>query len=103
MVSGTITESDGTTTRFDKLGKGEYYQYMEFKVDGTLIKTELPNLTQTYGVFTYNDETRSIAYKYDGYKYYVPGIISVISSKEMVFTTDYGNVGSSTQYFIKVK
>ena len=103
MVSGTITDSDGKTQRFEKLGAKEYYQYMEFRADGTLIKTTLPDKTASYGVYVYNDATRAISYKYDGYSYYVPGIISVISAKEMNLTTDYGPVGSSTQYFVKVR
>ena len=103
MVSGTITNSDGTTNRYDSMGAGAYYEYMEFKTDGTLIRTSLPSQEKTYGVYTYNDATKSLSYKYDGDKYYYPATVNVISSTEMNVTTDWGSVGRMTQYFVKVK
>lgn len=103
MVSGTITNSDGTTNRYDAMGAGSYYEYMEFKVDGTLIRTSLPSKEKTYGVYTYNDATKSLSYKYDGDKYYQPTTVNVISATEMNVTTDWGTVGRMTQYFVKVK
>ena len=103
MVSGTITNSDGTTNRYDSMGAGAYYEYMEFKADGTLIRTSLPSQEKTYGVYTYNDASKSLSYKYDGDKYYYPASVNVISNKEMNITTDWGSVGRMTQYFVKVK
>jgi hypothetical protein len=35
MVSGTISDADGTTDRYDKLSSGAYYQLLEFRTDGT--------------------------------------------------------------------
>ena len=103
MVSGTITNSDGTTNRYEPLGAGSYYEYMEFKVDGTVIRTSLPSKEKKYGVYTYNDASKSLSYKFDGDKYYQPATINVISATEMNMTTDWGSVGMMTQYFVKVK
>ena len=103
MVSGTITGSDGTTNRYEPLGIGSYYEYMEFKVDGTVIRTSLPSKEKKYGVYTYNDASKSLSYKFDGDKYYQPATINVISATEMNMTTDWGSVGMMTQYFVKVK
>ncbi len=104
MESGTITNGDGSTKRYDNLGKDTYYQYLEYKADGTLIKTTLPEGTITYGVYTYNDASRVLSYKFDGDKYYYPGSINVISWKEMIITTDYGeSIGRITQHMIKLK
>lgn len=103
MVSGTITNSDGTTNRYDVMGAGLYYEYMEFKVDGTLIRTALPSQEKKYGVYTYNDASKTLQYKYDGDKFYQPAVVNVISATEMNVTTDWGSVGRMTQYFVKVK
>lgn len=103
MVSGTITNSDGTTNRYDSMGAGAYYEYREFKNDGTLILTTLPSQEKQYGVYTYNDATKSLSYKFDGDKYYQQAVVNVISNKEMNVTTDWGSVGRMTQYFVKVK
>lgn len=103
MVSGTITSGDGITTRYESLGLGSYYEYLEFEVDGTLIRTSLPDKEKEYGVYTYNDASKSLSYKFDGDKYYQPATINVISATEMNMTTDWGSVGIMTQYFIKVK
>lgn len=103
MVSGTITDSDGNTNRYDSMGAGQYYEYMEFKADGTLIRTSLPSLEKKYGVYTYNDASKSLSYKFDDEKYYQPATVNVISANEMNITTDWGSVGRMTQYFVKVK
>ena len=103
MVSGTITDADGNTNRYDSMGAGQYYEYMEFKADGTLIRTSLPSQEKKYGVYTYNDAAKSLSYKFDGEKYYQPATVNVISAKEMNVTTDWGSVGRMTQYFVKVK
>lgn len=103
MVSGTITNSDGATNRYDAMGAGLYYEYMEFKVDGTLIRTSLPSQEKQYGVYTYNDASKALQYKYDGDKFYQPASVNVISATEMNVTTDWGSVGRMTQYFVKVK
>lgn len=102
MESGTITDSDGTTKRYDNLGKGLYYQYIEYKVDGTLVKTTLPDKNIVYGVYTYNDASRELSYKYDGDLYYYPASINVLSSKEMIITTDFGHIGRITQHMVKL-
>ena len=103
MVSGTITDGDGKTTRYDSMGTGYYYEYMEFKADGTLIRTALPSKEKEYGVYTYNDATKSLSYKYDDNKYYQSAMVNVISVTEMNVTTDWGSVGRMTQYFVRVK
>lgn len=103
MVSGTITNSDGTTNRYEPLQGGGYYEYREFRADGTLIHTKLPSQEKEYGVYTYNDATKSLSYKFDGDQFYQPAVVNVISSKEMNITTDWGSVGRMTQYFVKVK
>lgn len=102
MDSGTITNGDGTTKRYDNLGGNTYYQYLEYKVDGTLIQTSLPNGTQKYGVYSYNDASRELSYKYDGDLYYYPASVNIISAKEMIITTDYGSSGRITQHMIKL-
>ena len=101
MESGTITDKDGSTRRYENLGKGTYYQYLEYKVDGTLIKTTLPDGQKTYGVYTYNDASRELSYKYDGDLYYYPASINILSGKEMIITTDYGSLGRITQHMVK--
>lgn len=101
MVSGTITNSDGSVDRYPNLGKGQYYQYMEFRTDGTLIKTTMPDKTAYYGTYTYNDATKDLSYKYDGDKYYYLGSINIVSAKEIILTTDYQSLGRVTQNFIK--
>ena len=103
MVSGTITDSDGTTTRYDAMSPGSYYEYMEFKADGTLIRTSMPSQEKKYGVYTYNESSSEMQYKFDGDKYYQPASVYVISATEMNLTTDWGSVGRMTQYFVRVK
>ena len=101
MISGTITESDGSVNRYPELGKNEYYQYLEFRADGSLIKTTMPDKKVYYGTYSYNDATRDLSYKYDGDKYYLMGSINIISAKEMILTTDYLSSGRITQHFVK--
>ena len=102
MESGTITGRDGSTKRYENLGNGTYYQYIEYKVDGTLVQTILPDGKNIYGVYTYNDASRELSYKYDGDLYYYPASINVLSGKEMIITTDYGSSGRITQHMIRL-
>ena len=101
MVSGTITDKTGTTTRYDEF-PCSYYQYLEFKSSSSLEKTTLPDGKMTQGVYTFNDATRALTNKYDGDMYYYNATISVISPSEMNMTTDYGTAGKITQYFKKL-
>lgn len=101
MDSGTITDKDGSTERYG-LGKGSYYQYLEYKVDGTLVKTTLPDRNIVYGVYTFNNASRELSYKYDGDLYYYSASINVLSVKEMIITTDYGSNGRITQHMVKL-
>lgn len=103
MVSGTITDSNGATNRYDTMGYGSYYEYLEFRVDGSFIHTSLPDQEKTQGVYTYNDAGKTLSYKYDGDKFYLQATINVISATEMNMTTVWGSHGMTTQYFIKVK
>lgn len=103
LVSETITDGNGKTDRFDPLESGAFYEYFEFKADGTLVRTTVYNNKTVLGIYTYNDATRALSYKFDGNKYYFPAVVNVISAKEMNITTDGGSVGRMTQYFVKVK
>ncbi len=85
------------------MGFGSYYEYMEFKADGTLIRTSLPSKERTCGVYSYNDATKKLSYKYDDDKYYQSATVTVISATEMNMTTYWGSVSQLTQYLIKVK
>ena len=102
MESGTITNSDGSTTIYDKLSGGAYYQYIEYRVDGSFVKTTWPDGTQSWGVYTYDDVTRSLSYKQNGFNYYVPATITVLSAKEMIISSNYGTEGMITQHMIKL-
>lgn len=103
MVSGTISDADGTTDRYDKLSSGAYYQLMEFRTDGTLIRTYMPDYIRSYGVFTFNNVTNVLSYKYDGDRYYLRSNVQIVDADEMIITTDYGeNIGRTTQYFVKI-
>ena len=102
MVSGTITNANGSTNHYESLGSNVYYQYLEFQAGGTLIKTTLPDGSVKYGTYTYNDANHSLSYKYDGDMYYYSAIVSIISNKEMNISTDYGAQGRITQYFVKL-
>ena len=100
MVSGTISEGDGTTNRYEELSNGKYYEILEYKTDGTLVR--ISEGTE-YGVYTFNNITYELSYKFDGEKYYRPAIIQVIDYDEMIVTTDFGvNVGRITQYFVRI-
>lgn len=102
MVSGTISNADGTTNRYNKLSSGGYYQILEFQTEGTLIRITMPDYIKSYGVYTFNNVTNELSYKFDGNKYYFPATVQIINTDEMVITTDYGtNIGKSTQYFVK--
>lgn len=103
MISGTITNSDGTTDRYDSMGIGDYYEYREYKPDGTLIWTKLPSQEKEYGVYTFNSATRKLTYKFDGAMIYSNATVNIISATEMNVTTDWGSFGMLTQYFVKVK
>lgn len=103
MVSGTISDADGTTDRYDKLSSGAYYQLLEFRTDGTLIRTYMPDYIRSYGVFTFNNVTNVLSYKYDGDRYYLRSNVQIIDADEMIITTDYGtSIGRTTQYFVKI-
>ena len=97
MVSGTITNSDGTTNRYDALSDGKFYQVIQYKIDGTYIKTTSAGVS--YGTYSYNDSNHSLKYKLDSDQYYAPAIVTVHSPYEMTIFTDWGSVGSMTQYF----
>ena len=103
MVSGTITNSDGNTNRYNPLGDGTFYEILEYKVDGSYVKTAFPDKTTSYGTYTYNNSNQSLQYKLDGDKYYVPAYITIYSANEMTIFTDWGSVGSMTQYMTKIK
>ena len=102
MVSGTISNADGTTNRYNKLSSGGYYQILAFQTEGTLIRVTMPDYIKSYGVYTFNNVTNELSYKFDGNKYYFPATVQIINTDEMIITTDYGmNIGKSTQYFVK--
>lgn len=103
MVSGTISDGDGTTNRYGKLSDGSFYQLLEYRTDGTLIRTYLPDNTKTYGVYTFNNVTNELSYKYDGDRFYCPATVQIIDWDEIIVTTDYGtDIGRITQYLIKI-
>ena len=102
MVSGTITNEDGTTNRYGENNDGSYYQTLEYLVDGTFIKTTLPDKNVSYGTYTYNNSNQTMEYKLDGNKYYVSAYITIHSAKEMTIFTDYKDEGSITQYMKKI-
>ena len=103
MVSGSITNKDGSVNRYGKLGSNIYYQYIEYKVDGTIIKTTEPDKKVSYGDYVYNEASKLLQYKFDGEQYYVNASINVVSSNEMTVTFDYGSAGRIIQYFFKLK
>lgn len=102
MVSGTITNGDGATSRYSEHGDGYYYQILEYKLDGTFIKTPQPNGKSLYGTYTYNNADQSMKYKLDDEEYYVSASITIHSSVEMTIFTDWGSAGSMTQYMKKI-
>lgn len=102
MVSGTISDANGTTDRYDKHSSGAYYQLLKFRTDGTLIRTSMPDYLISYGVYTFNNVTNELSYKFDGNRYYFPATVQIVSADEMIITTDYGpNIGRSIQYFVR--
>lgn len=101
MISGTITDSDGTK-RYGELGKDTYYQYLEYKADGTYIKTTFPDLQEYYGTYVYNASNSAMQYKLDTENYYAPAIVTVHSPIEMTLYTDWGSIGNMSQYLKKI-
>jgi len=99
MISGTITNSDGTTDRYGELG-GIYYQTLEYKADGTFIR--IASGQTNYGTYTYNNSTQTMKYKLDGDRYYVNATITIHKAREITLFTDWGSVGSMTQYLVKI-
>ena len=102
MVSGSITDSNGSTNRYGELSNGSYYQILEYKIDGTYIRTSFPSKDVSYGTYTYNDSNHDLKYKLDGDKYYTPATITIHSANQMTIFTDWGSVGSMTQYMKKI-
>lgn len=102
MVSGSITNSDGTTDRYGELGKGNYYQTLEYKADGTYIKVAMPSGPTSYGTYTYNNSNQTMKYKLDGDRYYTNATITIHKANKITLFTDWGSVGSMTQYLVKI-
>ena len=103
MRSGTITNPNGTTDRYADYGPGQYYQTIEYKVDGTYIETTMPNKNISYGTYTYNSSNQSLSYKLDTDQYYVTASVTIITATEMNVFTNWGaSIGSVTQYFVKI-
>lgn len=102
LVSWTASNLSGDSSRYDPLESGDYYEYLEFKADGTLIMTSLPDNIKKNGTYSYNDATREMSYRYDGDAHYYQATVFVVSPTEMTLTTDV-SYGRWTQYFEKVK
>jgi hypothetical protein len=63
----------------------------------------MPDYIRSYGVFTFNNVTNVLSYKYDGDRYYLRSNVQIIDADEMIITTDYGtSIGRTTQYFVKI-
>ena len=101
MRSGSITDDDGTET-YPDFGKDNYYQIIEYKYDGTYKKTTMPGKAVSYGTYSYNDSKQTLMYKLNSDKYYVNAYVTVVSAREMTVLTDWGSIGSMTQYFVKL-
>ena len=102
MVSGSITEGDGSTKEYGSLGKDTYYQTLEFKPDGTLSKTIWPSGSISHGDYSFFEAGKILSYKFNGDEYYYSASIFVFSSREITITTDYGSAGHISQHFVKL-
>lgn len=103
MVSGSIAQPDGIIERYSELGDNQYYQYLEFRVDGTYNRIFLPSRDSSLGVYVYNDANKTLKHKLNSQQYYVNATVNVLSPKEMIISSDYGSGGRVTKYLIKVR
>ena len=103
MVSGSITQPDGSIERYPELGGNQYYQYLEFRVEGTYYRMFLPSRDYSLGVYVYNDANKTLKHKLNSQQYYVSATVNVLSPKEMIISSDYGSGGRITKYLIKVQ
>lgn len=101
MLDGTIVDEDGKSTTYPAMGFGNYYEIDTFFTNGTY--TQSSSSSTKAGVFSYNESTKELKMKENGYTYYAPSYITVISSSEMTQFIDYGKIGSITKHFKKLQ
>ena len=102
MVSGTITDGNGKTTRYGAFPEGKYYEYELFYLDGSFQRLDTNGNELTRGVYTYNSATQVLRMKEDQYKYFTNATVTILSVTEINIFTDYETAGSATQYMVKV-
>ena len=98
----TMTTPGGETERFEKMPKKQYYQRLEFKPDGTLVRTYDLTHTVNYGDYVFNAFSGSLQYKYDGQTKYINAIVTVNSPRDITITADLGSVGRDIYHAVKI-
>ena len=98
----TMTTPGGETERFEEMPKKQYYQRLEFKPDGTLVRTYDRTNTVNYGDYVFNAFSGSLQYKYDGQTKYINAIVTVNSPRDITITADLGSVGRDIYHAVKI-
>ena len=103
VVSSTMTFPDGSVQRFPEF-KDSYYEVVELKPDGTIIRTREPSKETSYGDYVYNAVSQVLQYKFDGNTRYMVATVNVNSAKDITVTTDYGpSIGRTIFHALKIK
>lgn len=101
MVSGVIANQNGSVTYYEPMGT--YYQFLEFKSDRTLVKTELPNRKEHLGKYSYDPHTGRLQIDYYDTLYDPPVSLTIFSPDEIEILTDYDSDGYISQRFKRIK
>ena len=103
VVSSTMTFPDGSVQRFPEF-KDSYYEVVELKADGTIIRTTEPSKETSYGDYVFNEPAKTLQYKFDGNIRYMNATVNVNSPKDITVTTDYGpSIGRTIFHAAKIK
>ena len=98
----TMTTSGGETERFEEMPKNHYYHRLEFKPDGTLVRTYDLTNTVNYGDYVFNAFSGSLQYKYDGQTEYINAIVMVNSPRDVTITADLGSMGRDIYHAVRI-
>ncbi len=109
MLSGETVDVDGQVSVQAELSPsmveayGKYYLFMEFNEDGTFEQTDvLENNRVTDGLYTYDEESSVLSYKYDGNWTYYEGKLEIKSEEYMTMTTEYETGWKKSQNFQRI-
>ena len=102
VKSITMTTSGGETERLEEMPKNQYYHRLEFKPDGTLVRTYDLTNTVNYGDYVFNAFSGSLQYKYDGQTKYINAIVMVNSPRDITITADLGSVGRDIYHAVRI-